>query len=95
MLIDGVSQPSDKVLYVGDTDNIICTAEGLPIPTVKWYNDTKLVDSSTLSHLILDIPTNITHITTYTCIATNYAGNQTHTSESKITVEVKGRYADM
>ena len=94
-MIDGVSQPSDKVLYVGDTDNIICTAKGLPTPTVKWYNDTKLVDSSTLSHLILDIPTNITYDTTYTCMATNYAGNQMHTSELKITVVVKGRYADM
>ena len=94
-MIDTVTQPPDKVLYVGDTEKIICTAEGLPIPTVKWYNDTKLVDSSTLSYLILDIPTNITHNTTYTCIVTNYAGNQMHTSELKITVVVKGRYAEM
>lgn len=91
VFIDGSPQPPNEVIYVGKTRKITCTAEGFPVPTVQWYEDNKLVHSSTLPFSTLEITTNITRMVTYTCIATNNAGNKTHTSELIITVEVKGR----
>ena len=87
-----IEPSSDEVIYVGETRKIICTADGFPIPTVQLYEDHELVHSSTLPFLTWKIPTNTARIATYTCIATNYAGNKTRTNELKVTVEVRGRH---
>lgn len=91
VLIDGNMQPSDEVLYVGDTKQLVCTAKGFPTPMVQWYKDNQPVEDSAPSFKVLDVPTKMPQITMYTCVATNYAGNKQHTRETKITVEVKSR----
>lgn len=94
VLVDGESQPSDKVLYVNETKTFTCVAEGFPNPAVQWYIGNQSIDSSAVSHnyKTLDIPTNTSHSTKYTCIATNYAGAKNHTRKVEVSVEVKGVY---
>ena len=92
VLIDGESQPSDKVLYVNETKILTCVAEGFPNPTVQWYKGNQPITARSHNFKILVIPTNSPNITKYTCIATNYAGATKHIRRLNVTVEVKGIY---
>ena len=91
-MIDGESQPSDKVLYVNETKILTCVAEGFPNPTVQWYKGDQLITARSHNFKILVIPTNSSHVTKYTCIATNNAGATKHIRRLNVTVEVKGIY---
>ena len=92
-MIDGESQPSDKVLYVNETKIFTCVAEGFPNPTVQWYKGNQSIDSTiSYNYKTLDIPTSTSHTTKYTCIATNHAGAKNRTKKLEVSVEVKGMY---
>ena len=93
-MIDGESQPSNKVLYVNETKVLTCVAEGFPNPTVQWYKGNQPITARSHNFKILVIPTNSSHITKYTCIATNYAGAGKHIRRLNVTVEVKGIYTE-
>ena len=72
---------------VGSRLPLYCSAHGLPLPTVQWYvNDSAANQQPPEIHLV---PTTSPHTTVYTCVATNNAGNMTHTVNKNITVIVE------
>ena len=73
---------------VGDRLFLLCSACGLPLPKVQWYENNTLIDRQP-PELIL-VPTRSPHTTEYTCVASNNAGNMTHTIRRSITVIVTG-----
>ena len=75
---------------VGSRLQLYCSAHGLPLPKVQWYiNDSPINQQPPESYLV---PTVSPHNTVYTCVATNNAGNITHTVSKNITVYVEGTY---
>ena len=67
---------------------LYCSAKGLPLPTVQWYVNGSATNQQPPEIIIVQ-PIS-PHTTVYTCVATNNAGNMTHTVSKSITVIVEG-----
>ncbi|MGH0173029.1 UNVERIFIED_CONTAM: hypothetical protein FKN15_020671 [Acipenser sinensis] len=82
--ITGSEMSSEASVLVNETVKLVCSAEGIPRPTIKWLKDGKKLnvtearrirvspDGSTLS--IIGVQT--ADIGKYTCVATNLAGEE-------------------
>ncbi|MGH0131433.1 UNVERIFIED_CONTAM: hypothetical protein FKN15_007170, partial [Acipenser sinensis] len=82
--ITGSEMSSEVSVLVNETVKLVCSAEGIPRPTIKWLKDGKKLnvtearrirvspDGSTLS--IIGVQT--ADIGKYTCVATNLAGEE-------------------
>ena len=68
--------------------SLYCSAHGLPLPTVQWYVNGSAANQRPPEFYL--VPTESPHTTVYTCVATNNAGNMTHTVSKNITVIVEG-----
>ena len=79
---------SPYVVAVGSRLPLYCTAYGLPLPTVQWYINNSPTNQHPPEFYL--VPTTSAHTTVYTCVATNNAGNITHTVSKNITVIVEG-----
>ena len=81
---------SPLTVFVDDSLRLFCTAKGLPVPDVHWYEgNTPIIQP--LPQLYLG-PTKSPHTTNYTCVATNNAGGERHQTSVSIIVTVKGIY---
>ena len=81
-------RPNYKV-NIGTKLFLYCIAKGLPTPTIQWYeNNTLIPQQAAVLHEVL---TNISHITLYSCEATNYDGSIKHTARANITVMVENK----
>ena len=91
-----IANESPYMTNVGSVALLYCRAIGKPIPQVQWYKDDITVNpiSSSFQQTFI-VPTNMPHITVYTCKGTNYIGNMKHTRSATITVIVKGKYVIM
>ena len=65
---------------------LYCIAEGLPIPTIRWYENNTLVSQQSSLYLA---STNTSGTTLYTCEGKNNAGNMTNIARKNIKVVVK------
>ena len=73
---------------VGFRLTLYCSGYGFPLPKVQWY-----INNSPTNHQPPEfylVPTASAQTTVYTCVATNNAGNVTHTVSKDITVIVEG-----
>ena len=69
---------------------MICEAHGQPIPLVQWYKGTTAVSYNAQQfQKSYKVPTSAPHSTVYSCVATNNAGNTTHTVRKSIKVIVQ------
>ena len=73
-------------ITVGSTLTLYCSAKGLPLPTVQWYVNGSATNQQP-PEIIIFQPIS-PHTTVFTCVATNNAGNMTHTVSKSITVTV-------
>jgi len=75
---------------VGDFVLLLCSAKGLPIPTVQWFLGDKAIKAfAALSEQVYYVPTTFPHTTEYTCVARNKAGSEIRTSKANITIIVQ------
>ena len=81
---------SPLTVFVNDSLRLFCTAKGLPVPDVHWYEGNAPIIQS-LPQLYL-VPTKFPHTTNYTCVATNNAGGKRRQASASIIVKVKGIY---
>lgn len=74
---------------VGTKLFLYCIAEGLPTPTIQWYENSVVIPEQTsmLHEVITDTP----HTTLYSCEAKNNAGNMENTAHASINVTVESR----
>ena len=73
-----------------DTELVLyCTANGLPTPTIQWYENKVAIPEQTSS--LYTVPTNTSHVTLYSCEAKNNAGNIENTAYANITVTVQSK----
>ena len=80
--------PAYKV-NIGTKLFLYCIAEGLPTPTIQWYENGVLIPEQTLvSHEVI---TNTLHTTLYSCEAKNNAGNMENKANANITVTVESK----
>ena len=79
---------SPHIVHVNDSLRLFCTAKGLPIPEILWYEGNVPIHQP-LPQLYL-VPTKFPHTSNYTCAATNNAGNKTNQASASILVIVKG-----
>jgi len=80
---------SPLTVSVNDSLRLFCTAKGLPVPDIYWYEDGNPIIQP-LPQLYL-VPTKSPRTTNYTCVATNNAGGKKRQISSSIIVTVKGR----
>lgn len=64
---------------------LLCTAEGLPVPQVRWSNSTDAINSYASGEKALVIKKEFVN-TSITCIARNFAGGIEHITEKSITI---------
>ena len=84
--IDPPQSPLTKC--VNDSLRLFCTAKGLPVPKILWYEgNTPIIQPFPHSFLV---PTKSPHTTNYTCVATNNAGGKTHQASVSVIVIIKG-----
>ena len=84
-----IDPPHSKYkVTVGDRLPLYCSACGLPLPKVQWYIKNSPTNQQPPEFYL--VPTGMAHKTNYTCVATNSAGNITHTVSKSITVCVEG-----
>jgi len=81
---------SPLTVCVNDSLRLFCTAKGLPVPEVLWYEGNAPIIQP-LPQIYL-VPTKSPHTTNYTCVATNNAGGKKHPTSISIIVIVKGIY---
>ena len=80
---------SNYTANIGDKLLMYCTANGLPTPTVQWYEDNVPIPEQTSPLYIA--PTHTPHVTLYSCEARNNAGNIENTAYANITVTVQSK----
>ena len=78
------------MVSVGETLLLYCIAEGLPIPTIKWYKNHTLIPQQ-ISQVYL-ASTDTIGTTVYTCEGENNAGNMKNKAHANITVIVESMY---
>ena len=80
---------------VDDHLPLYCTAvKGVPTPNVQWHSEGfPVIPFVDIYQQIYLVPTDIPHMTTYTCIATEYGfdGTLIDTVSSNVTVIVEGK----
>ena len=79
---------SPLIKCVNDNLRLFCTAKGLPVPKILWYEGNTPINQP-LPHSFL-VPTKSPHTTNYTCVATNNAGGNRRQTSVSIIVTVKG-----
>ena len=78
---------SPLMVMVGEVLFLTCIAKGLPIPTIRWYENNVLIpQQSSLFHLV---STDVPGTTSYICEGRNNAGNMLNIAQANITVVVK------
>ena len=80
---------SPYMVNVGETLLLYCVAEGLPIPTIRWYENNVLIprQSSPFHPVSTNVPlTNVPLTTVYTCEGRNNAGKMRNIARANITV---------
>jgi len=87
--IISISPPSPHEIDVDDYLLLLCSANGLPSPTVQWYKGHNPIGA--LNEKIYSVPTTSPHTTVYTCVSRNKAGGEIHTVKANITVVVRGK----
>ena len=87
--IISISPPSPHKVDVGDFLLLLCNANGLPSPTVQWYQGKNPIGARALTEKIHYVPTTSPHTTVYTCVSTNNAGGELRTVKADITVIVQ------
>ena len=65
---------------------LYCIAEGLPIPTIRWYENNVLIPRQ--SSPFHPVSTKVPHTTVYTCEGRNNAGKMRNIARANITVIV-------
>ncbi|XP_065918890.1 cell adhesion molecule DSCAM-like [Dysidea avara] len=78
---------SPLIKYVNDNLRLFCTAKGLPVPKILWYEGNTPINQP-FPHYFL-VPTKSPHTTNYTCVATNNAGGKRRQTSVTITVIIK------
>ena len=81
---------SPYTTYMGSLAILYCEATGKPFPLVQWFKDDIPVTVPSQMQQLFRIPTNMSHITIYTCKGINYIGDIRHTRYANVTVNVKG-----
>ena len=82
-------QRSNYKVSVGTKLFLHCIAKGLPTPTIQWYENNALIPQQ--AAVLHEVLTNTSHITLYSCEATNYDGSIKHTARANITVTVENK----
>ena len=80
---------SNCTVNVGTKLLMYCTANGLPTPTVQWYENNVAIPEETSPLYIA--PTNTPHVTLYSCEAKNNAGSIENTAYANIIVTVQSK----
>jgi len=68
-------QSTDTTVDIGDSVSLFITATGTPSPTYQWYKDGDLLPGETND--TLEFTATSDDVGTYTCVATNIAGDDT------------------
>ena len=81
--------PPQSPYTVGIGDRLIlhCYACGLPLPKVQWYTNNTPINQQPPEFIL--VSTKEAGTTEYTCVASNNAGNMTHTVRNSITIIVQ------
>ena len=80
---------SNYTVSVGTKLLMYCIANGLPAPTIQWYENNVPIPEQTSPLYI--VPTDTPHVTLYSCEAKNNAGNIENTAYANITVTVQSK----
>ena len=78
------TKPVDQTVNEGDETNLLCTADGNPVPTIKWIKDGMTVGTGD----ILTLETKRNHSGKYWCTAENGLDAQINAS-AKLNVQCK------
>ena len=81
---------SNYTVHINTKLFLYCTANGLPTPTIQWYENNIPIPDQTSS--LYTVPTNTSHVTLYSCEAKNNAGNMENTAYANITVIVQSKH---
>ena len=72
---------------VGKILVLTCVAKGLPIPTIRWYENSVLISQQSSPFYLPS--TDIPGTTLYICEGRNNAGNMINIAQANITIVVK------
>ena len=85
-----ISPPSPHRVGIGDFVLFLCSAKGVPTPTVQWFlGDKAIKEFAALSVQVYYVPTTSPHTTVYTCVSRNTVGGEIRTVKANITVIVQ------
>ena len=85
--------PADSVYHIRvyTSLKLVCTAEGNPVPSVRWYKNGIPVTSHRQSFNTLSVSSNVLNSMEYRCEGINHIGKSKHIKEATITVKVESK----